>query len=60
MGTRRQQADYAGDPVLNFTSLSFGDGQTTLPVSTASVADATEHHFTGKEHDVDSAWQFSL
>jgi len=51
LGTRRQQTDYAGNPVLNFTGLPFGDGLSTNPVSTASAVDATEHHFTGKERD---------
>jgi RHS repeat-associated protein len=54
LGTRRQQTDYAGNPVLNFTGLPYGDGLTTIPVSTADVADATEHHFTGKERDSES------
>jgi RHS repeat-associated protein len=54
LGTRRQQTDYAGNPVLNFTGLPYGDGLTTIPVSTADVADATEHHFTGKERDAES------
>jgi RHS repeat-associated protein len=54
LGTRRQQTDYAGNPVLNFTGLPYGDGLATIPVSTADVADATEHHFTGKERDTES------
>jgi RHS repeat-associated protein len=54
LGTRRQQTDYAGNPVLNFTGLPYGDGLSTVPVSTASAADATEHHFTGKERDTES------
>jgi len=54
LGTRRQQTDYAGNPVLNFTGLPYGDGLSTIPVSTASAADATEHHFTGKERDSES------
>jgi RHS repeat-associated protein len=54
LGTRRQQTDYAGNPMLNFTGLPYGDGLSTIPVSTAAAADATEHHFTGKERDSES------
>ena len=54
LGTRRQQTDYAGNPVLNFTGLPFGDGLTTIPVSNLDVADATEHHFTSKQRDAES------
>jgi RHS repeat-associated protein len=54
LGTRRQQTDYAGNPVLNFTGLPFGDGLGTIPVSNTDAADATEHHFTGKERDGES------
>src|SRR5581483_9741025 len=54
LGTRREQTDYAGNPVLNFTGLPYGDGRATVPVSNSSVADATEHPFTGKERDAES------
>ncbi|WP_420239026.1 RHS repeat-associated core domain-containing protein [Telmatobacter bradus] len=54
LGTRRQQTDYTGNPVLNFLSQPYGDGLTTIPVSTTDAADATEHHFTGKERDTES------
>lgn len=54
LGTRRQQTDSAGNPRLNFTGLPYGDGLSTIPVSTSDVADATEHHFTGKERDSES------
>jgi RHS repeat-associated protein len=54
LGTRRQQTDYAGSPVLNFTGLPFGDGLTTIPDTTTDAADATEHHFTGHERDAES------
>ncbi len=54
LGTRRQQTDYAGNPMLNFAGLPFGDGLTTIPVSNTDAADATEHHFTGKERDSES------
>jgi RHS repeat-associated protein len=54
LGTRRQQTDFAGNPLLNFTGLPFGDGLATIPVSNTDAADATEHHFTGKERDSES------
>jgi RHS repeat-associated protein len=54
LGTRRQQTDYAGNPVINFTSLPFGNGLAPIAVSTTDVADSTEHHFTGKERDTES------
>lgn len=54
LGSRRQQTDYAGNPVLNFTNLPYGDGQSVIPISTTDIADATEHHFTGKERDAES------
>lgn len=54
LGTRRQQTDYAGNPLLNFTELPYGDGLNTIPVSTTDAGDATEHHFTGKERDTES------
>jgi len=39
-----------------YASLPYGDGLTTvaLPGFTACAADATEHHFTGKERDAES------
>ena len=54
LGTRRQQTDFAGNPVLNFTGLPFGDGLTTIPVANTDAANATEHHYTGKERDTES------
>jgi RHS repeat-associated protein len=54
LGTRRQQTDYAGNPVLNFTGLPYGDGLTTIPVSSTDAADATEHHFTSQVRDAES------
>ena len=54
LGTRRQQTDYAGNPLLDFTGLPYGDGLSTIPVSTTDAADATEHHFTGHERDAES------
>jgi RHS repeat-associated protein len=40
--------------LLNFTGQPFGDGLNTIPVSNTDAADATEHHFTGKERDIES------
>jgi RHS repeat-associated protein len=60
LGTRRQQTDYAGNPQLNFTGLPYGDGLTTIPVSSTDAADATEHHFTGKERDAESGNDYFL
>ena len=54
LGTRRQQTDYAGNPVLNFSSQPFGDNLQSTSVGSASSVDATEHHFTGKERDTES------
>jgi RHS repeat-associated protein len=54
LGTRRQQTDYAGNPVLNFASLPYGDGQSVVPLSNNDVVDGTEHHFTCKERDSES------
>ena len=54
LGTRRQQTNYAGNPVLNFTGLPYGDGLATIPVSNINAADATEHHFTGHQRDSES------
>ena len=53
LGTRRQQTDYVGNPVLNFTGLPYGDGLATVPVSNTDVSDATEHHFTGKSEGIE-------
>lgn len=58
LGTRRQQTDYVGNPVLNFTGLPYGDELATVPVSNTNVADATEHHFTGKERDAESGLDY--
>ncbi len=54
LGSRRQQTDYAGNPLLTFTSLPYGDGLATNSVASNGAADATEHHFTGKERDAES------
>ena len=44
------RADSAGTYVNSWSSLPFGDNQTAL----GTGVDATEHHFTGKEHDAES------
>lgn len=54
LGTRRQQTDYAGNPLLSFTSLPFGDGLSTIPISNTYAADDIENHYTGKERDAES------
>lgn len=54
LGTRRQQTDYAGNPVLDFAGLPYGDGLSVVPIPSTSAPGATEHHFTGKERDTES------
>ncbi len=48
LGTRRVQTDYAGTVETSFQHLPFGELLTSLS------GDATEKHFTGKEHDTES------
>ena len=50
LGTKRYEADGAGNYVNSWASLPFGDNQTAL----GAGMDATEHHFTGQEHDAES------
>jgi len=50
LGTKRYEADGAGAYVNSWASLPFGDNQTAL----GAGPDATEHHFTGQEHDAES------
>ena len=50
LGTKRYEADGAGTYVNSWASLPFGDNQTAL----GTGPDATEHHFTGQEHDAES------
>jgi RHS repeat-associated protein len=50
LGTKRYEADGGGNYVNSWASLPFGDNQTAL----GSGPDATEHHFTGQEHDAES------
>ena len=54
LGTKRYEADGAGTYVNSWTSLPFGDNETALGTGT----DATEHHFTGKEHDAESGLDY--
>jgi len=58
LGTRRQQTDYAGNPMLNFTGLPYGDGLGAIPISSTDAPDASEHHFTGKERDAESGLDY--
>jgi RHS repeat-associated protein len=50
LGTRRAQTDYAGVLEQTCSSLPFGDD---LACSGSTIA-PTEHHFTGKERDIES------
>jgi RHS repeat-associated protein len=50
LGTKRYEADGAGNYVNSWASLPFGDNQTAL----GAGLDATENHFTGQEHDAES------
>jgi RHS repeat-associated protein len=50
LGTRRVQTAANGLPEESWTSLPFGDGMSP----SGNGADATEHHFTGKERDSES------
>lgn len=50
LGTKRYEADGGGTYVNSWASLPFGDNQTAL----GTGPDATEHHFTGQEHDAES------
>ena len=54
LGTKRYEADGSGTYVNSWTSLPFGDNETALGTGT----DATEHHFTGKEHDAESGLDY--
>jgi RHS repeat-associated protein len=51
LGTRRAQTDYAGNLEQTCSSLPYGDG---LACSNSNLQAPTEHHFTGKERDVES------
>ena len=50
LGTNRMQTNAAGNQEEVCYSYPFGDGLSC----TGTAADATEHHFTGKERDTES------
>ena len=56
LGTRRYQTNAAGDlqHTMSCTGYPFGDGLNC----TGSGADATEHHFTGKERDTETGLDY--
>jgi len=54
LGTKRYEADNTGTYLNSWTNLPFGDNQTAL----GTGVDATEHHFTGKEHDNESGLDY--
>jgi RHS repeat-associated protein len=55
LGTKRVQANISGQIEESCVSLTFGDALTCTQNPALSTADdATEHHFTGKERDVES------
>jgi RHS repeat-associated protein len=56
LGSRRVQTSAIGLIEENIQSLPFGNGLTEIvpPTAPATAADATEHHFTGKERDAES------
>ena len=54
LGTKRYEADSSGTYTNSWTSLPFGDNQTAL----GGGIDATENHFTGKEHDAESGLDY--
>jgi RHS repeat-associated protein len=53
LGTNRVQLTSGGQSEETCQSLAFGDG-----LNCNGVADATEHHFTGKERDAESGLDF--
>lgn len=55
LGTKRVETDSAGNTVSTSYSMPFGDN---LVVN--GSPDATEHHFTGKEHDSDTGNDYFL
>jgi RHS repeat-associated protein len=57
LGTKRTQTTAAGVSEEQCQSLPFGDG---LSCSGGPGVDATEHHFTGRERDVESGNDFFL
>ncbi|MGD0293002.1 MAG: RHS repeat-associated core domain-containing protein [Terracidiphilus sp.] len=55
LGTRRAQTDYAGVLEQTCSSLPFGDA---LACSGGNLQAPTEHHFTGKERDIESGLDY--
>jgi RHS repeat-associated protein len=53
LGTRRYEANSAGAMTETCTNLPFGDSQVCT-----GTPDATEQHFTGKEHDSESGLDY--
>jgi RHS repeat-associated protein len=53
LGTPRYEANSAGAMSETCTNLPFGDSQVCT-----GTPDATEHHFTGKEHDTESGLDY--
>jgi RHS repeat-associated protein len=53
LATNRVQLTDSGQPEENCQSLSFGDA-----LNCTGATDATEHHFTGKERDTESALDY--
>lgn len=54
LGTKRYETDSSGAYTNSWASLPYGDSQTAL----STGLDATEHHFTGKEHDAESGLDY--
>jgi len=54
LGTRRVETYYAGNVKENCTSQPFGDGLSCTQTSLSTADDASQHHFTAKEHDPES------
>jgi len=54
LGTKRVETDYAGNIEETCTSLPFGDGLSCTQTSLSTADDASQHHFTAKEHDPES------
>jgi RHS repeat-associated protein len=55
LGTKRYEADGSGTYINSWSGLPFGDSLTPL---NATGVDATEHHFTGREHDAESGLDY--
>jgi RHS repeat-associated protein len=57
-GTKRVQTDPLGQVEESCISLPFGDGLSCTPTVLTTSDDATEQHFTGKEHDTESGNEY--